>query len=119
MDSHQLDVIGQTEGKEEVFYGELKGFHPKPAAVDTDILRLAISSKDSLDQLHSTLAQGPPLLTILSVGRDVTFFLGIKVDNTIVHVHLHCARHASFCFDLDITLIVDYWGLSLRDIRTC
>lgn len=53
-----------------------------------DILRHAIISKDSLDQLYNTLVHGPPLLTFQVVGRDVTFFLAIKIDNTIVHFHL-------------------------------
>jgi len=100
--SRQPDVIGQTAGKGEVFYGELKGLHPKPAAVNTDILRLAIFSKDSLDQLHSTLVRGPPLLTFLSMGRDVTFFLGTKVDNTIVHIRLSNVRLPSLLTEVDL-----------------
>ncbi|KAF8922792.1 hypothetical protein BGZ58_003778 [Dissophora ornata] len=100
--SRQPDVIGQTAGKGEVFYGELKGLHPKSAAVNTDILRLAIFSKDSLDQLHSTLVEGPPLLTFLSVGRDVTFFLGTKIDNTIVHCRLSAVRLPSQLTEVDL-----------------
>ncbi|CAO3563792.1 unnamed protein product [Mortierella alpina] len=100
--SRQPDIIGQTESKEEVFYGELKGPHPKTAAVNTDILRLAIFSKDSLDQLHNMLVQGPPLLTFQSVGRDVTFFLGTKVDNTIVHVHLSTVRLPTRLSEMDL-----------------
>ena len=75
-----------------MFYGELKGLHPKPEAVNADILRLAIFSKGSLDQLHSTLVQGPPLLTFLSMERDITFFLGTKVDNSIVHFRLSSVK---------------------------
>ncbi|KAG0275245.1 hypothetical protein BGZ95_009031 [Linnemannia exigua] len=55
--SRQPDVIGQTEDNRELYYGELKGLHPSIEAVNTDILRLAIFTKDSLDQLHNTLAQ--------------------------------------------------------------
>ncbi|KAG0360570.1 hypothetical protein BGZ54_009466, partial [Gamsiella multidivaricata] len=39
--SRPPDVIGQMEDKKEVFYGELKGLHPKSEAVNTDILHLA------------------------------------------------------------------------------
>jgi len=85
-----------------VFYGELKGLHPKTEAVDTDILRLAIFSKDSLDHLQNTLVQGPPLLTFLSVGPDVTFFLGTKVDNTIVHCRLSTVRLPSRLTEVDL-----------------
>lgn len=88
--SRQPDIVGQTRDKKEVFYGELKGPHPSPTAVSTDLLRLAIFSKDSLDHLYSTLEQGLPLLTFQTVGRDVTFFLGAKINNTVVHLRFCC-----------------------------
>ncbi|KAF8948405.1 hypothetical protein BGZ47_005178 [Haplosporangium gracile] len=100
--SRQPDVIGQTKNKKEVFYGELKGLHPKTEAVNTDILRLAIFSKDSLDQLHNTLVYGPPLLTFQAVGRDITFFLATKVDNTIVHIHLSTVNLPSRLTEVDL-----------------
>ncbi|KAG0059944.1 hypothetical protein BGZ90_004269, partial [Linnemannia elongata] len=100
--SRQPDVIGQTKNKKEVFYGELKGPRPKTEAVNTDILRLAIFSKDSLDQLHNTLVHGPPLLTFQAVGRDVTFFLATKIDNTIVHVHLSTINLPSSLTEVDL-----------------
>ncbi|KAF9287533.1 hypothetical protein BGZ68_001689 [Mortierella alpina] len=100
--SRQPDVIGQTKNKNEVFYGELKGLHPKAEAVNTDILRLAIFSKDSLDHLHNTLVHGPPLLTFQAVGRDVTFFLATKIDNTIVHTHLSTVNLPSRLTEVDL-----------------
>ncbi|KAK3810542.1 MAG: hypothetical protein J3R72DRAFT_78610 [Linnemannia gamsii] len=100
--SRQPDVIGQTEDNREVYYGELKGLHPSTEAVNTDILRLAIFTKDSLDQLHNTLVQGPPLLTFQAVGRDVTFFLGTKIDNTIVHVRLSTVKLPSRLTEVDL-----------------
>ncbi|KAF9951517.1 hypothetical protein BGZ65_005900, partial [Modicella reniformis] len=100
--SRQPDVIGLTEAKEEIFYGELKGPTPKAAAVNTDILRLAVFSKDSLDQVHNVVIQGPPLLTFQTVGRDVTFFLAAKVDNTIIHLHLSTVRLPVQLKDMDL-----------------
>ncbi|KAF9919439.1 hypothetical protein FBU30_011029 [Linnemannia zychae] len=100
--SRQPDVIGQTEGKEVVFFGELKGTNPKTATVNADILRLAIFSKDSLDRLHNVLVRGPLLLTFQSVGCDVTFFLGAKIDNTIVHVNLSTVKIPSRLDELDL-----------------
>ncbi|KAF9956746.1 hypothetical protein BGZ70_009787 [Mortierella alpina] len=99
--SRQPDVIGQTKNKNEVFYGELKGLHPKAESVNTDILRLAIFSKDSLDHLHNTLLHGPPLLTFQAVGRDVTF-LATKIDNTIVHTHLSTVNLPSRLTEVDL-----------------
>ncbi|KAF9925861.1 hypothetical protein BGZ67_008412 [Mortierella alpina] len=102
--SRQPDVVGQARDGEEVFYGELKGLHPAPATVNTDILRLAIFTKDALDQLHNTLEQGPPLLTFQTVGRHVTFFLGAKIDNTIVHAFLSSIQLPSVLSELDLDL---------------
>ncbi|KAK3808185.1 MAG: hypothetical protein J3R72DRAFT_499332 [Linnemannia gamsii] len=102
--SRQPDIVGQTRDKREVFYGELKGPHPSPAAVSTDLLRLAIFSKDSLDQLHNTLELGPPLVTFQTVGRDVNFFLGAKVNNTVVHVRLSTVKLPSRLTELDLDL---------------
>ncbi|KAG9065427.1 hypothetical protein KI688_002752 [Linnemannia hyalina] len=87
--SRQPDVIGQTEDKD-------------GKAVNTDILRLAIFSKDSLDVLHNTLEQGPPLLTFQTVGLDVTFFLGTKINNTIVHIQLSTVKLPSRLTELDL-----------------
>ncbi|KAF9121531.1 hypothetical protein BGX30_002498 [Mortierella sp. GBA39] len=100
--SRQPDVIGLTEAKEVIFYGELKGPAPKTAAVNTDILRLAVFSKDSLDQVHNVVVEGPPLLTFQTVGRDVTFFLAAKVDNTVVHLHLSTVRLPAHLKDMDL-----------------
>ncbi|KAF8926123.1 hypothetical protein BGZ47_002895 [Haplosporangium gracile] len=100
--SRQPDVIGLTEAKEEIFYGELKGPTPKAAAVNTDILRLAVFSKDSLDQVHNVVVEGSPLLTFQTVGRDVTFFLAAKVDTTVVHLHLSTVRLPGHLKDMDL-----------------
>ncbi|KAF9536834.1 hypothetical protein EC957_009586 [Mortierella hygrophila] len=104
--SRQPDVIGLTASNEEVFYGELKGPTPKAAAVNTDVLRLAVFSKDSLDQAHKVLAQGLPLLTFQTVGRDVTFFLAAKISNTIVHTRLSSVRLPAFLSEVDVDLDV-------------
>ncbi|KAG0196540.1 hypothetical protein BGX28_010003 [Mortierella sp. GBA30] len=102
--SRQPDIVGQARDAREVFYGELKGLNPSLAAVNTDMLRLAIFTKDALDQLHKTLEQGPPLLTFQTVGRDVTFFLGAKIDNTIVHAYLSSVKLPSLLSELDLDL---------------
>ncbi|KAF9176674.1 hypothetical protein BGZ49_006042, partial [Haplosporangium sp. Z 27] len=98
----QPDIIGQTQDGSEVFYGELKGTHPSSEAVNTDILRLAIFSKDSLDLFHNNLEKGPPLLTFQTTGPDVVFFLGAKIDNTIIHGHLSTVRLPSSMTDIEI-----------------
>ncbi|KAG0196568.1 hypothetical protein BGX28_009988, partial [Mortierella sp. GBA30] len=104
--SRQPDVIGLTASNEEMFYGELKGPTPKAAAVHTDVLRLAIFSKDSLDQVHKILVQGPPLLTFQTVGRDITFFLAAKINNTIVHTRLSSVRLPALLSEVDVDLDV-------------
>ncbi|KAK5827512.1 hypothetical protein F5H01DRAFT_98059 [Linnemannia elongata] len=86
--SRQPDVIGQTRDNEEIYYGELKGRTTTPEAAAADILRLSIFTKDSLDHLQGTLEVTPPLITFQSVGRNVTFFLGAKINNTVVHGRL-------------------------------
>ncbi|KAK5799764.1 hypothetical protein F5H01DRAFT_326536 [Linnemannia elongata] len=86
--SRQPDVIGLTASNKEVFYGELKGPTPKAAAINTDVLRIAVFSKDSLDQARKVLAQGLLLLTFQTLGRNVTCFLTAKISNTIVHTRL-------------------------------
>lgn len=86
--SRQPDVIGQTCDNEEIYYGELKGRTTSPEAAAADILRLSIFTKDSLDHLQGTLEITPPLITFQSIGRNVTFFLGAKIDNTVVHGRL-------------------------------
>ncbi|KAG9068733.1 hypothetical protein KI688_011016 [Linnemannia hyalina] len=105
--SRQPDIVGQTRDKKEVFYGELKGPHPSPAAVSTDLLE--IFSKDALDQLHHTLEQGPPLVNFQTVGRDVTFFLGAKINNTVVHVRLSTVKLPSRMTELDLDLDLDFF----------
>ncbi|KAG0344255.1 hypothetical protein BG004_004612 [Podila humilis] len=100
--SRQPDIVGRARDAQEVFYGELKGPRPSLAAVNTDLLRLAIFTKDSLDQLHNTLEKGPPLVTFQTVGREVTFFLGTKIDNTVVHSGLSSVKLPSHLSELDL-----------------
>ncbi|KAG0002735.1 hypothetical protein BGZ80_005919 [Entomortierella chlamydospora] len=76
--------------------------HPGAEAVNTDILRLAIFTKDSLDLLHRTLERGPPLVTFQTVGSDVVFFLGARVDNAIVHTRLSSTKLPSNLTELDL-----------------
>ncbi|KAF9190139.1 hypothetical protein BGZ49_003733 [Haplosporangium sp. Z 27] len=100
--SRQPDVIGQTKDRNEVFFGEMKGKHPGSEAINTDILRLAIFTKDSLDLLHNALERGPPLVTFQTVGSDVVFFLGARVNNTIVHIRLSTVRLPSSLTEVDL-----------------
>ncbi|KAF9157107.1 hypothetical protein BGX20_004109 [Mortierella sp. AD010] len=100
--SRQPDVIGQTKDRNEVFFGEIKGTHPCSEAVNTDILRLAIFTKDSLDLLHNALERGPPLVTFQTVGSNVVFFLGARVNNTIVHMRLSTVRLPSSLTEVDL-----------------
>ncbi|KAG0316768.1 hypothetical protein BGZ99_006703 [Dissophora globulifera] len=114
--SRQPDIVGQTQEKMEVFYGECKGLHPPTAAVNTDLLRLAIFSKDSLDQLHNTLEQGPPLLTFQTVGCEVTFFLATKINNTVVHVRLSTVKLPSRLTELDLDLEFFFYLLQVQSL---
>jgi hypothetical protein len=107
--SRQPDVIGLTQAKDEVCCGELKGPNPSAEAVNIDILRLAVFSKDSLDQVHHVVVKGPPLLTFQTVGRDVTFFLAAKVDNTVVHAKLSTVRLPTQL--MDVHLEYDFFHL--------
>ncbi|KAF9188112.1 hypothetical protein BGZ49_003979 [Haplosporangium sp. Z 27] len=100
--SRQPDVIGQTQDGSEVFFGELKGTRPSSESVNTDILRLAIFSKDSLDLFHNNLERCPPLLTFQTTGPDVVFFLGAKIENTIIHGRLSNVKLPSSMTDIEI-----------------
>ncbi|KAF9206503.1 hypothetical protein BGZ49_002320 [Haplosporangium sp. Z 27] len=100
--SRQPDVIGHTKDMNEVFFGEMKGMRPGLKAVNTDILRLAIFTKDSLDLLHNTLERGPPLVTFQTEGSNVVFFLGARVNNTIVHMRLSTVRPPSSLTEIDL-----------------
>ncbi|KAF9421052.1 hypothetical protein BGZ76_004011 [Entomortierella beljakovae] len=100
--SRQPDVIGQTEDGNEVFFGEMKGMHPGLEAVNTDVLRLAIFTKDSLDLLHNTLERAPPLVTFQTVGSEIVFFLGARVNNTIVHMRLSTVKLPSSLKEVDL-----------------
>lgn len=64
---------------------------PQRQRPSTSISSTCSLSKDSLDQVHNVV-KGPPLLTFQTVGRDVTFFLAAKVDNTVVHAKLSTVR---------------------------
>src|SRR5690348_11730841 len=104
--SRQPDVIGLTASNKEVFYGELKGPTPKAAAINTDVLRIAVFSKDSLDQARKVLAQGLLLLTFQTLGRNVTCFLAAKISNTIVHTRLSSVRLPAFLSEVDVDIDV-------------
>ncbi|KAF9896810.1 hypothetical protein BX616_006714 [Lobosporangium transversale] len=53
-----------------------------------DLLRLAVFTKDALDLLSNELEQDSPILSFQSISHVVTFYLGAKIDNTIVHTRL-------------------------------
>ncbi|KAI1315858.1 hypothetical protein EDD11_000293 [Mortierella claussenii] len=114
----QPDIVGQAQDAQEVFYGELEGLYPSKAAVNTNLLRLAIFTKDSLDQLHNALEQGPPLVTFQTVGRDVTFFLGTKISNTIVHAYLSSVKLPSRLCELDLDLEFFFRLLQVQTLVT-
>ncbi|KAF9999656.1 hypothetical protein BGZ79_006745 [Entomortierella chlamydospora] len=86
--ARQPDVVGRTPRKEEAYFGELKGLHPTTLSLNSDLLRLAVFTKDSLDVLLRVLERDPPVVSFRTVGGTVRFFLGAKVDNTIVHINL-------------------------------
>ena len=102
--SCQPDIVGWAWDAWGVFYSELKGLNPSLAKVKTDMLCLAIFTKDVLDQLHKTYEQELPLLTFQTVGRDVTFFLGAKIDNTGVYACLSSVKLPSILTELDLDL---------------
>ncbi|KAG0012135.1 hypothetical protein BGZ80_000184 [Entomortierella chlamydospora] len=96
------DVVGRTKDRREVYFGELKGPHPRTLSKDADLLRLAVFTKDALDPLSNELEQDPPILSFQSVGRTVTFYLGAKIDNTVFHIRLSEVNLPSLLTELDL-----------------
>ena len=80
--------MGRTEEGHEVYYGELKGMHPSTLSRNTHTLRIAVFTKDSLDELLRVLEVDLPLISFRSVGPDVVFSLGAKITNTVVHTRI-------------------------------
>ncbi|KAF9274328.1 hypothetical protein BGZ88_003111 [Linnemannia elongata] len=86
--ARQPDIVGRTEEGHEAYYGELKGMHPSTLSRNADTLRIAVFTKDSLDELLRVLEVDLPLISFQSVGPDVVFFLGAKITNTVVHTRI-------------------------------
>ncbi|KAF9203682.1 hypothetical protein BGZ59_001489 [Podila verticillata] len=86
--ARQPDIVGRTKEDHEAYYGELKGMHPSTQSKNADSLRIAIFTKDSLDDLDRILEDDLPLLSFRSVGPDVAFFIGAKIANTVIHARI-------------------------------
>ncbi|ORZ15527.1 hypothetical protein BCR41DRAFT_59280 [Lobosporangium transversale] len=86
--ARQPDIVGRTEGKREVYYGEIKGIHPTTQSKNADTLRIAIFTKDSLDDLLPGLEEDLPLISFQSVGPEIVFFLGAMIGNTVIHARI-------------------------------
>ncbi|KAG9071217.1 hypothetical protein KI688_008762 [Linnemannia hyalina] len=69
--ARQPDIVGRTEEGHEAYYGELKGMHPSTPSRNADTLRIAIFTKDSLDELLRVLEEDLPLISFRSVGPDI------------------------------------------------
>lgn len=102
--ARQPDIIGKSSEGFELLYGELKAAHPSQEDSDTDRLRIAVFTKDSLDHMESALIYTPPIVSFQAVGSSVTIFLGAKVDNVVVHSKL-----------ASITLPTQLKGLELKE----
>ncbi|KAF9176232.1 hypothetical protein BGZ50_001305, partial [Haplosporangium sp. Z 11] len=90
------------------YFGELKGPYPRTLSRNADLLRLAVFTKDSIDPFSNELEQDPPISSLQSVGRSVTFFLGAKVDNTVVHARLSEVSLPSLLTELSLDQEVFY-----------
>ncbi|KAF9176339.1 hypothetical protein BGZ51_000912, partial [Haplosporangium sp. Z 767] len=106
--ARQPDVVGRTKDMREAYFGELKGPYPRTLSRNADLLRLAVFTKDSIDPFSNELEQDPPILSFQSVGRSVTFFLGAKVDNTVVHARLSEVSLPSLLTELSLDQEVFY-----------
>jgi len=62
--------------------------HPSTLSRNTHTLRIAVFTKDSLDELLRVLEVDLPLISFRSVGPDVVFSLGAKITNTVVHTRI-------------------------------
>ncbi|KAG0248069.1 hypothetical protein BG011_000557 [Mortierella polycephala] len=100
--ARQPDIIGKCTQPFELYYGELKSSNPRAEDSNTDRLRIAIFTKDSLDQLDRKLTSPPPVLSFQAVGGVVTIYLGAKVGNAIVHAKLSTITLPSQLNQLDL-----------------
>ncbi|KAK3820451.1 MAG: hypothetical protein J3Q66DRAFT_171061 [Benniella sp.] len=100
--ARQPDVIGKTEGSFELYYGELKTAHATQEDINTDRLRVATFTKDSLDHMESTLIHTPPILSFQAIGGSVTFYIGAKIQNVIVHSKLSTIVFPTKLNDLEL-----------------
>ncbi|KAG9319511.1 hypothetical protein KVV02_002816 [Mortierella alpina] len=100
--TRQPDVIGRCTPPLELYYGELKPKNPRIEDSNTDRLRIAIFTKDSLDQLDRKLVSPPPVVSFQAIGGAVTFYIGAKVDNVIVHSKLSTITLPSQLGQLDL-----------------
>ncbi|KAF9273229.1 hypothetical protein BGZ88_003958 [Linnemannia elongata] len=100
--TRQPDVIGRCTPPLELYYGELKPKNPRIEDSNTDRLRIAIFTKDSLDQLDRKLVSPPPVISFQAIGGAVTFYIGAKVDNVIIHSKLSTITLPSQLGQLDL-----------------
>ncbi|KAF9363154.1 hypothetical protein BGX34_004773 [Mortierella sp. NVP85] len=98
----EANVIGKTEDSFELYYGELKTVHTTQEDINTDRLRIATLTKDSLDHMESTLVHTPPILSFQAIGGSITFYIGGKIENVIVHSKLSTVILPTKLKDLDL-----------------
>ncbi|KAF9377776.1 hypothetical protein BGX21_003103 [Mortierella sp. AD011] len=114
--ARQPDIIGKCARRFKLYYGELKSTSPPTEESNTDRLRIAIFTKDSLDQLDKKLASPPPVLSFQAIGGVVTFYLGAKVGNMIVHSKLSTITLLSQLSQLDLHEEVFYTLFKVRTL---
>ena len=100
--TRQPDVIGRCTQPIELYYGELKSKNPRIEDSNTDRLRIAIFTKDSLDQLDRKLVSPPPVISFQAIGGAITFYIGAKVNNVIIHSKLSTITLPSQLGQLDL-----------------
>lgn len=113
--TRQPDVIGKCTPPFELYYGELKPKNPRAEDSNTDRLRISIFSKDSLDQLDRKLASPPPVVSFQAIGGIVTFYIGAKVGNVVLHSKLSTITLPSRLSQLELHEETFY---SLFQVRT-
>ncbi|KAK5805548.1 hypothetical protein F5H01DRAFT_371294 [Linnemannia elongata] len=86
--TRQPDIIGKCVPPFVLYYGELKPKIPRIEDSNTDRLRIAIFTKDSLDQLDRKLASPPLVVSFQAIDGVGMFYIGAKVGNVIVHSKL-------------------------------
>ncbi|KAF9079620.1 hypothetical protein BGX23_003595, partial [Mortierella sp. AD031] len=116
--TRQPDVIGKCVSPFELYYGELKPKNPRIEDSNTDRLRIAIFTKDSLDQLDRKLASPPPVISFQAIGGVVTFYIGAKVGNVIVHSKLSTTTLPSQLSQLDVHEEIFYTLFQVRTLVT-